>query len=251
MTMNGPNNIVRYPVAEHVKMQFFHKMRVHARVFSGLVLFQGLFILLGILSHEHSIGMGMDDYSLNIDIYNSDNVIAGTMIWAFIVGCILASKQSRKIKDVFITNNVSNHLANIGCIIVMSLTAAVTAFLANYFIKIGVILVKGMEQVHFIGAMTMQQTMIGLIITCLYLLLVFSIGYCIGLFFSMNKGLAISAVIVVLFATNIPEFEGFINDFGQFYLGEANVMLFGMKVVVTCFLLYSVTIFCNKRLEGR
>lgn len=234
-----------------VKTQFQYKLRTHISMLSTLMLYQIIFIALGILLSSTSFGSGNETFSLSINEYSANNVIGVTMIWSFIAGVILTKKSSKEIMNNFVVNKKSNHLANGLFILLMSVFAGITAFLSHFIIASGVSLIYGVDFLTSQGDLLFNEVFSGIIITILYILLISVIGYLLGGFAQVNKGITIVVIVLCLFGGSISEVMDLYIKVGSFYYSETNIILFSVKILITTAVLFIVAMSVGKRLEVR
>lgn len=234
-----------------VKTQFQYKMRAHISLLSTLVLYQVIFIILGIFLSSVMFGSGNGIVSIDINVYSANIVISITMIWSFIAGVFLTRKSSKLTMNIFVVDKQSNHLANGLLILFISAFAGVTAFLSHFVIASGVLFIQGDNTFQSIEVLTFKEVCLGIIITVLYVLLVCVIGYLIGEFAQLSKGLTIAVIVLCVFGSNIYEIAVLYGKISSFYLLEINIILFSVKILITTIVLFIIAMFVGKRLEVR
>lgn len=234
-----------------VKIQFQYKMRAHMSMLSTLMLYQIIFIALGILLSSTSFGSGNETVSFTINEYSANNVIGVTMIWSFIAGVILTKKSSKEIMNTLVVSKQSNHLANGLFILLISVFAGITAFLSHFIIASGVSLIRGVEFLTSQGGLLFNEVFSGMIITLLYILLISVIGYMLGAFAQVNKGITIVVIVLCLFGGSISKVMHVYSKIGSFYYLETNIILFTVKILITTVVLFIVAMSVGKRLEAR
>lgn len=245
--MNRTDNLNQHSLSEHVKQQLFYKIKMHTNLFSGLVFYQGLFIVFSMFLPYHNIGMSGESHRLEVSLFSGSNVISVTLFWGLIIGLIVANKKSKELMNVVVMDKWSNHLANCLLLVILSIVGGVTAFLADNVVKIGIVLIKGIENIGGMELLSLQEMCIGIFVTILYILFVMTISYCVGVFYRMNQWLTLLIIVVIsmlLVTRGIILMELFF-----FYFNETNVILFCFKIIVSCLLLLFATISINRRLE--
>ncbi|WP_413374800.1 hypothetical protein [Alkalihalobacillus sp. 1P02AB] len=241
---------------ELVKKQTLFKLNALSGAFTVMIVFQVATILFTIFIPTSSYGMNSSDlFSFNLYNISSNAVIVFTFIWAFIVGILITSKAYRYDDFSFVTSRVSANLANICYLVVMSVFSGFTAFFSSYMIKVGVYFSRSGD-VLYESIPSWTIIMSGAVATMLYLLLLGTIGYVIGMLVQVYPAFKfiIPAVFIgwifTWFITGIGE-QGIINWIFVQIFAETSILLVIVKVLLSCTLMLFLTSMITNRLEVR
>lgn len=236
------------------KKQFIFKFNAYIGAFTSLMFTQVIGILFSLAGSGNTSG-GSNSLSLNITYYTGNTIIVLTLIWMFITGVTVTTKQSRDGDFAFVTTRLSSNLANIAFLVVAALVGAVTAMLSGTLLKIIIYFFMGTEkivsQTYIVSPL---ELVIGLIATFLYALLISGAGFLAGNLVQLNKLFVVilpATVIGFLFLEVRLNGDGVIMTVGKFFVTESSLILLSLKVLVTlAVLFYSATLVSN-RLEVR
>ncbi|KGA97651.1 hypothetical protein AJ85_04660 [Alkalihalobacillus alcalophilus ATCC 27647 = CGMCC 1.3604] len=237
---------------ELVKKQTLFKLNALSGAFTVMIVFQVATILFTVFFPTSSYGMTSSEmYSFRIYEVSSNSVIVFTFIWAFIVGILITSKAYRYDDFSFVTSRLSANLANICYLVVMSVFSGFTAFFSSYMIKVGVYFNKSGD-VFYESIPSWTIIMSGAVATMLYLLLLGTIGYVIGMLVQVYP--AFKFIIPAVFIGGFITVSGGQGSFNWIFVqifAETSILLVIVKVLLSCTLMLFVTIVITNRLEVR
>ncbi|WNF36164.1 hypothetical protein RJD24_17190 [Bacillaceae bacterium IKA-2] len=239
---------------ETTKKQFIFKLNAYIGAFTSLM-FTQFFGILFSLAGSGSSGGGSNSISFNITYYTGNTIIALTLIWMFITGVTVTTKQNRDGDFAFVSNRLSSNLANIAFLVTAALVGAVTAMLSGTLLKVIIYFFKSTEkivsQTYIVPPL---ELVIGLTATFLYALLISGLGYLAGTLVQINKLFVVilpATVIGFLFLEGRLNGGGILFAVGKIFVMESSLFLLTLKVFVTAAVLfYSGTLISN-RLEVR
>lgn len=244
-------SLIRANLAETVKKQYFFKLKANIDAFSSLVGIQLLAILFS-YGGASSSGMSSSEIQMNVKYYSADLVIIFTLIWAFVTAITITTRPYRNQDFTFITNRLSSSLSNILFLLTAVMIGSITAILAGNLLRTTVYLLFDHQ---LFGLNTgLQEVMIGICVTFLYVFLLSSIGYFVGTLVQVSKlfiFLIPAFLFGVLFYGASIQREPFLIDVFQFYGTESNLFLFVIKVVVTAAVFFTASISILNRMEVR
>lgn len=240
-----------------VKNQYYLKLRSYASLFNSLIVMQ----LIAILFSLGGIGQGSRgsfDIDFNTHYYTTDYVIVFTMIWAFILGIQITSKDYREQTTPFVTNNLAGNLSNIIFILTASSVGGFLAILSRFFFRAIVRFVFNYDKVLGINmSISLVELFMGIVATILFIFLFSSLGYLFGMLVQWN-----SIFIIIIPAFFVGTLFYFIKVGGVsgddlvtrtflFYFQEKAFFIFLLKVIVTSIPIYIGSYFVSSRLEVR
>ncbi len=115
--------------------QYRFKLKAYLGTLTTLIFVQLIAILLS-LGGVGGSGAGNGSISININDYSGDMVTSFTVFWAFITGILITTKSYDEVGYTFVTNRLSNNLANILFLFTASIFAGITAILSRYVLML-------------------------------------------------------------------------------------------------------------------
>lgn len=250
----GESKLIKIDMLQQVKTQFKYKLNVHAKMFSVIIVYQLFVSLLNILLTVNQSN-NFNDYGFDVQIEYFDtsaNVIVFTFIWAFVMGISLTTKKTKLSILPFVTNKRSNHLANAMFIMLLSLVGGITAWLAEYLVQTIVISIHGVDSFQFFNVLSIADILMTGLVSIMYVLLFAVFGYLVGELAQMSMGLVIMFIVFMLFiGLNLSPFQLWIGKLVGFYIQEGNVLVFTIKVLATCIILFILSTIPSRRMEVR
>lgn len=235
---------------EIVKKQFCYKLRAYSAVFTSFIVLQMIGLLFS-TTMTGSSGGGSIGIDYQIKYYTNDVQLIFTFIWIFTSGLLLTTTAYRNDDLTFIGTRLTSSIANIAFLATASIIGAVFTWLSHYLLYVVIYLVTGRQLVLETDALTVFDIGIGVVVTMLYILLISSAGYFVGVLGQVHKAfrIIIPALVfgVMINSVNFPIVQNVTAFFGM----ESSFLLFTLKVfIVTGVLFYSATFLMN-RLEGK
>ncbi len=239
-------------IAEIVKKQYLYKLRAHYGIFTSLLLTQLAALAFSFMG-SGTMGTGNNGFSINVTYYTGNVIIAFTMLWAFICG---VSMNSRQVKDgdfSFVTNRLSSNLSSIAFMLTATIIGGICAMLGSSLIK--TITYFGSNNIiNHSFSVPFNQLLTGIIATILYVSLLGMLGYFIA-------GITqISRIFVFLLPVGFVGFiflegrtggQGLLFYVVKFYATETSLLMLALKVVAVISCLCYLTIFISNRQEVR
>ncbi|MBO1512915.1 hypothetical protein [Metabacillus bambusae] len=236
-----------------VKKQFMYKIKAYLSVFSSLLTIQIIGILLS-TTGSRSMGTSSNGFSLNVSYYTGDIIIIFTMIWALISAIIITTKAYRNDDFVFVSNRLSSNLSNIVFLLFASIVGGITTMLSGILFKVIMyfILDDGNVATTFIS---IQELIVGIIASILYVFLLASLGYFVGMLVQLSKWFTIILPAVFLgylfLGGNRNGEPTFLLEIGKFFIDEASLLVFFLKVIAAGSFLFYVSIILSNKIEVR
>lgn len=246
-------SLTKIGIGELVKKQYFFKLRAYSGIFTTLIVLQAIGIFFSVLGGDSS-GTASSKIELTVTSYSSEQVIIFTMIWIFISAILITTKAYREDDFTFVSNRMSNNLANGLVLLTASLLGGVTSYLSGFLIKI----ITRFFDHNFLALTGLPSTKTELIsgVSSIILIMVLlsSIGYLVGTIIQVsNVFIVILPALFVGFlflADNVGNSNIAFQVF-EFYFNEPSILLFTMKMVVTSVLLYIGASIISNRQEVR
>ena len=240
-----------------VKKQFHYKINGYTGVFTSLLIVQVIGILLGI--NYESSGSGFSSTLTVIrQTSSNDNVVAFTIIWAFITGILVTTTAYRNDAFTLVSNRLSHHLSSFLFLLAASGLAGITAVLTGSLIKF-ITLLRGAEVfIETPGLLSSPMDFFLRIGTSIaYVILFAGLGYTIGSFVQRST-LVIPLIFIGLFLFPFTSFfilgidsSSFFEKFIFFYGDESHFSIFLLKVVGTVILLFVLSALVTNKKEVR
>jgi hypothetical protein len=233
-----------------VKKQYKYKLKSFSSVFTSLVVIQVLAILFSFMGTSMSGGSD-GNFSYDVNHYTGSLIFVFMMIWGLISAIIITSKAYRYDDYSFIANRVTSHYSNILFLVSASLFGAITIFLSTYLFQVIYILIYSAKAIYY-EPLTVVEMAKGLCGTALYLILFTSIGYLIGTFVQIHRIFTFIIPIIVIGSIIIDGTYGnqTIDTFiFKFFGNESSLSLFTLKVFLSSFMIYTVSVLFSRRLE--
>lgn len=243
-------SLIETNLSDVVKKQFSFKVKAYWGVFNSLAIMQLIAVLFS-LAPSFNVGYGSASFSVNISFYSADIVIVFTMLWAFISAILITTKATRYDDFAFVGNRVSSNISNALFLSIASVIGGITAILSSYFIKVIVHFIGGIQSA---GSITIQELLIGIAATILYVFLFSAIGYLVGICIQISKLFIIilPALLIGTIVTGVQvgKDQWLVAVF-NFFAAESSFLLFFIKVIVVAGILFSGSATLSNRMEVR
>lgn len=238
--------------ASVIKKQFLFKLKGNIDAFSSLLFVQIAAILFS-LGGTSEFSSTSDMLILTVKFVSADIVIILTMIWAFVSGITVTTKQMREQDFTFVTNRLTSSLSNILFLILIFFIAAVFAMLTSYFIHI-VAYFSGAE-LYYSSTTGFVELVVGIGASFLYFLLLGALGYLVGTMVQLSRFFVVLLPVLAL-GSIIAEGlllgkEPFLMSIVEFFVFEKSFALFALKVLVAAGILFLAATGIWNRLEVR
>ncbi|HEY2420124.1 MAG TPA: hypothetical protein VGI04_01830 [Neobacillus sp.] len=245
-------SLTKVKMLDVIKKQYVYKLKAYIQVFMTLVILQLLAIL---FSFNGVGGSGGGSSTINFErhYYSADIVVSFTLLWGFITAVLITTKAYRNDDFVFVTNRVSNNLANMFFALTASIIGAITAMLSTYLIKVIMYFFAGNTFVKSINEIAgPSEFLLGIFATTLYIFLFSALGYFVGTLVQINKLFVV--VLPALLFGSIFLLEGrgnpgIVQTTYEFIFTESSMPLFIVKIIVSAGLLFSAAFVISNRME--
>lgn len=245
-------SLTNVKLGQIVKKQYVFKCRSYSGMFLSLMGLQLLAILLSGTGGSGS-SSGNDYLNVGVTYVSASNVIVFTMIWALISAILITTKVYKEEEFTFITNRLSNNLANMGFLVTCSVIGGVTAYLSSFLVRAIVQMTSRTTFLSDHGLATSVMESIGAFSApILYVLLCCAVGYFIGTLVQLHRSFIIILPVGLLSMSILSERFGIKNitlEIPNFYFQESSLLLFFIKVIVTVLLLFGGAIMLSNQQE--
>lgn len=240
-------------LASIVKKQYAFKLKAYMGVFTPLIVLQ----LTGILFSMNGVGStggGLFNSSFQVNYYSADLVIAFTILWGFINAILITTKDYKEDDFSFVTNRLSNNLANVLFLFTASFIGGITAILTGYLLRVLMYFVFDFEPAIDVGLdVDPPGFVLGIFAAILFVFLGSSFGYLVGSLVQLHKiFIAILPVVIIgslLFLGRDQIYP--LLWIGEFYFQESSFLLFLGKIFVTAGLVFAASSLLSNRQEVR
>lgn len=234
---------------EAVQKQYSFKLKAYHNVISSLILFQLIGLIISLFGEMSTIMIR--HVVITTNYFTGNMIITFTWLWSLIASLYLTNRASKNMMFTFVTNKLTNHLANFLFMLFISLIGSVSAVLLTIAARLIVFLWYGIDKIQLIAPVTLTELVITIFATFLYHILIFSFGYAIGEMIQIHKSF-VWLVPLLLFTLLILSVNMFGDDYVfSFYFLETNLWLFIFKVLVSVFLFWVIAMTVGRRLEVR
>ena len=240
-------SFVQMTKSEVVKKQYFYKLKAYKGSYSSLMIIQTLGLAFSALATSSMSGSFSGNLSYDFVFYSTNMVFAFTLLWAFITGVTITSKNYRYDDFSFVSNRKTSNLSNTLFLLSISVLAGITSVLMGVTFRLLAPLVLSGEILA--TSYTITDLAVGMTATVFYCVFLSALGYLVGTMVQLNKVFQnVLPLILIGLLIGYPEVLGSIV---QFYLMETSLSIFVIKASVPaliCFLLAGVM---SDRMEVR
>lgn len=237
--------------ADVVMNQFKYKLRAYIGIFSSLLIVQVIGLLLS-LGGSSYMGTDGGSFSLNINNYTGNIIIIFTMLWGFISAIIITTKAYRNDDFAFVSNRLSSNLSNICFLVFASLIGGINALLSGYLLKVVTYFLID-DGFVILTKISIKELIVGIFVTCLYIILFSSLGYFIGIIVQLSKWFKILLPVLfigyLLLGANIGSEPAIFIKIVNYYWYEDSFVVFVLKSIITAIILFGCSIGLSNKLE--
>lgn len=244
-------SLVKMSLFDITKRQFLFKIKAFQSVFTTLIIIQLISYIFSFNGVAQSHG-GFLNIDISISYFSSEMILIFTMMWAFIISITITREENRLMDVSFVSNHLSSHLSNLAFIIFMCIVGSVFAILSGFFYKTIAILYFGSERIIVVDHYSFLDIMLGISSTTIYLLLLSSVGYLVGMLLQWQP--VLKFVLPALLVGSIIFIEresGFIGKIVSYFALDKNLLSLSVKVLIVFAICSIISIGLSKRLEVR
>lgn len=242
-------------LAQGVKNQYIATMRTLGVSFYRNLLF--LELLFGLLSYYNSIPAGWDWWWFNsLYLAQLRTISDGMSYWIALLyvaamGWILAGKRWRNTSFTFVSNRLSYNLSNMATLFTFSALASLIATLNMVLMR--VIFAYVSPGVVFFNGFRLAPHDLGICwAACFgYSLLAGAAVYLLTVILIRQPKIALVFPLALLVYIIVPNSIDICLPLIWFFLGEANLLLFLLKTILTVLLCFAIAYPVSRRLEVR
>ncbi|NWO12326.1 hypothetical protein [Virgibacillus sp.] len=227
--------------------QYQYKQKSYVGMYMSLMVLQLIAILISIEGTLYT-GETTDVFTLNMHQYSADVAFFFTVIWGGISAILLTTKGYWIENFMFVTNRLSNHLANIALLTTVSIVGGITALLTKY-VNVVIHYILRDEPIIQLSTLESSELIVGVLTMIFYILLASAIGYVYGIILQWNRFIAI---VIPILLVGLSFGIGYIDLYAtmyDFYLQETSFLLFIIKMLVTISVLFGLAIVLSNRKE--
>lgn len=231
-----------------VKKQYFFKIKAYRSVFITMIITQLLGLALSIEENSSS-GFSAENYSIVSNEYSSSIIFALMMVWTFITSILLTTKAYRYDDFSFVTNRLSSYISNVFFLITINIIASITSMMVGFTLQLYLYYFTNLKDTH----LSPREFFIGLGAYVMYLCLISSLAYLIGMLLQLSRKYILS--LIAAFITLIMIMQSFdINIVGSVYeqlYDETSFGIFSLKILSICLFHCLLAFFIQNRMEVR
>lgn len=241
-----------------VKKQYIFKLRSYANLYVSLVITQliALLFTIGGMVIENR-GIGWNNIFLEVKFYSSLGIFIFTVFWILIYSFILPFPSYRYPDFSFVTNRVSSNMANMGFLITAAIAGGVTVTLGSLLVRNIIYYIGGNEGIlssnFWVSGGDLFTSMA---VGSLYLLLLGTIGYFLGILVQLHRSLylilpafILGLLIYAIYAARTN--PGLVSQPILFFVQEEAPVLFILKIIGSVLLLWLGATILSNRVELR
>lgn len=195
-------------------------------------------------------GSGSGNLFVSARNYSANLVILLTFIWMLGIARILPAKLYRDLDFTLVTNRMSSNLSNIGFLLTAGVYAGITSTLFAVLLRVIMYFSTGKTQIINNGfQLALGDLLLGMFISILYLVLFAALGYLFGVLSQINVMFVIAVPAVIIGLAFVQ--PGFLKAVFKFFTSETSLFLFTLKILLTSFGLFALSILLSDRMEVR
>ena len=240
-------SFVQTTKSEIVKKQYLYKLKAYKGSYSSLMIVQIIGLLFSMMASGSMGGSSSGNFSYELDIYSTNMVFAFTLLWAFVTGMTITSKNYRYDDFSFVANRQTSNLSNMLFLLSVCAVAGMTAILIGFAYRLLFPLVISAEIMS--APYTIANLAVGIIATVFYCVLLSALGYLIGTIVQLNK--VFKFILPILLIGMLFMNSELISSMLQFYLMETLFLNFMFKVIIPTFVFFLLASVISNRMEVR
>lgn len=242
-------SLVKVQLKEIVKKQYLYKLNAYRNIITSLIITQLIALFFSINGVGNSgFGTSTVDVNIHVSYYSADIVLIFTLLWAFITGITITTKDYRNQEFSFVSNRLSSILSNILFLLTISMVAGLMAVFSRYILQDILYLFFDEAIIHSVSY-GFGDYLKGLMATILYIVLISSFAYVLGMLFQIHKLFIL--VIPILFLGISFTNDNLLQNLFSVFINETFFSLFAIKVIVSSSLFFYCSYLINNRLEVR
>lgn len=235
-----------------VKKQYRFKLNALSTTFMVFMFLQIGALFLSFVNNKYEMGHD-PSYQFTLSHLTNDLNFGLAVIWSFVLGIMLLTRNRTNEAFSFVTTRFSNHLANFLFMASASLFAGLIVILTGPTLKLMGYLFYGDLIVNTPSiAESPVDFLLRLVTAIAYLLLWFMFGYTISAFVQVSKWVIVGIFILFLiFSSSIESWNGaqYVVYLVDFIVAEKSVFLFLLKMTSIIIGLFAFSAYLTNRLE--
>lgn len=236
------------------KTQYRYKAKANAGMFITLIAAQLLAALITYSSGVMSTGIGGPSITYTVKHMSGDMIIIFTLIWAFVIGIIIAT-NGFKMDFTFVSNRLSSNLSGAAFLLTAAAVGGLTATLCGMTLRV-ILYYTHADVITDAGFWVASSVLAGgIFASVLYVLLLSSIGYFSGMLVQWNRAFIVllpGLIFGILFveARSTGQAKTLIAAI-EFFTKESSLALLAAKAIVISMLLLACAALLSNRMEVR
>jgi hypothetical protein len=227
-----------------VQKQVKYKLQSYLGVFSSLMATQVLAMIFSAGGYGSST-TGTGGVDISVHLYAGNLIIIFTLVWAFASAIQLTTKGYRYEDFTFVTNRLSSNLSNIIFLLAMCFIGGLTVMMSSTFLRLIGLFIFQDNVIGFL--VPLDEWMIGVLSTSLYLFLIASIGYLVGMLGQIHK--IFYFIIIGLSLFILYQGLDILSKIYVFFAEESSLFIFAAKVFSVSAILLLAAVLISNRLE--
>lgn len=240
-------SFVQTTKSEVVKKQYLYKLKAYKGSYSSLMIVQIIGLAFSMMASGSMGGSHSGNFLYEFDIYSANMVFAFTLLWAFVTGLTITSKNYRYDDFSFVANRQTSNLSNMLFLLSVSAVAGMTTVLAGVAYRLLFPLSISAEVLA--APYTIANLAVGIAATVFYCVLLSALGYLVGTIVQLNK--VFKFIFPILLIGMLFANSEMISSMLQFYLMETSFLKFMLKVIIPTFVCFLLAIAISNRMEVR
>lgn len=228
--------------------QYFYKLKAYTGLINRLIITQILALLFSLPGGIGMISENNGEITVTIRNYSASMVMVFAFFWIVTVAIMLTTKQYKKMDSPLVTNRISGNLSDVGFLMTASVFAGMTSSLVGVLFRVIMYFTFDRSMIVYNEFfLTPSDLLLGMVAAILYMTFISALGYFIGMLaqVSMAFVICIPAVIFGVLRVNADLVQSVI----KFYVGEASLPLFALKILITSIVLFGISIGLSNRME--
>ena len=227
--------------------QYFYKLKAHSNLVQSLIIVQLIALFFASVGVTGSSSTSSGGLSVSVRNYSSSTMIVFALFWIWFV-TLRVNKAYPKIELPLVTNRLSENLSNVSFLITACVFGGITSSLISLMPRMITYFTVNRAQIDLYGFyLGFGDILLGMFVGILYMLLISAISYLIGVLSHFNSAFTIIIPAVILGVLRV--YTNFALSVFKFYVFEASLAMFVLKIIITVVFLFGVSIFFSNKME--
>jgi hypothetical protein len=230
-----------------VQKQYIYKLKSSSTLIYSFILIQALGLLFS-LSSNGGGSAGSDLLMVSVSTYSANILQVLTLMWMFAITMQFNAKNYRNMEFSLVRDSLSSHLSNILLVLSIALFAGVSSTLMTGLHRIVLLAINTGAETYFVDGLSLYlpELLLGSLASTLYMILAAALGYFYRALIELSR---VFFIILPVLYLNVGLLANGQNNYASFFGSETSLSLFAIKVILTAFLFFALSILINQRLE--